>query len=197
MDSNIDFKSLWSKHQTEIPDISIVMGEIKSLKKEFLKRLIITNTLLLLTSAFIVFIWIYFQPAYFTTKLGIVMVIVAMLSFLLMLNRTYPLMQKVAPTESNHDYLQALLRIQKRQRFMHTTMMNIYFALLSTGLALYMFEYTRRMSLVAGVVAYGVTAAWVLFHWFYFRPRQIKKQQAELDKVIAKMESINGQLESQ
>ena len=78
---------------------------------------------------------------------------------------------------------------------MHTTMMNIYFALLSAGLALYMFEYTRRMSLVAGVVAYGVTAAWILVNWFYFRPKQIKKQQAELDKVIAKMESINGQLE--
>lgn len=196
MDSNIDFKSLWSKQQTETPDISIMMGEIKSLKRKFLKRVIIANTLLLLTSAFIIFIWIYFQPAYFTTKLGIVFVLLAMLSFLLMLNRTYPLTQKAAPTESNHDYLQALLQIQKRQRFMHTTMTNIYFALLSVGLALYMFEYTQRMSFVAGVMTYGISAIWILVNWFYFRPRQIKKQQAELDKVIIKMESINGQLES-
>ncbi|RAV99503.1 hypothetical protein [Pseudochryseolinea flava] len=196
MDSNIDFKGLWSKQSVQMPDISIIKDQVKQLKWKYMRRLVFANTLLLLTSAFIIFIWIYFQPEYTTTKIGIVVVIAAMVSFLLMFNRMYPLLMKISQTQNNQQYLQNLLLLQRRQKFMHATMTNIYFALLSVGLALYMYEYTVRMSAVAAVTTYAVTMVWILFNWIYLRPKQIKKQQAELNDTIAKVESMVRQMES-
>ena len=74
-------------------------------------------------------------------------------------------------------------------------MLNVYFILLLLGLALYMFEYTSRMTLLSGILAYSITGAWILFNWFYIRPRQIKKQQRKLDVVIARVEAVNEQLD--
>lgn len=79
---------------------------------------------------------------------------------------------------------------------MHTTMLNLYFVLLSTGIGLYMFEYASRMTMFWGLFTYAITAVWILFNWLYLRPRQIKKQQTKLDEIISKFESINKQLDS-
>ena len=77
---------------------------------------------------------------------------------------------------------------------METTMMNLYFILLSLGIALYMYEYTQRMSTFWGIFTYAITSIWILFNWFYLRPKQIKKQRAKLDAIIAKFEMVNNQL---
>ena len=55
-------------------------------------------------------------------------------------------------------------------------------------------EYFSRMSTLLAVVVCGVTALWFLFNWFYLRPKQIKKQEAKLNEIIAKFEDIQGQL---
>ena len=45
-----------------------------------------------------------------------------------------------------------------------------------------------------GIFAYGTTSIWILFNWFYLRPKQIKKQQSKLDEIIGKFEMLNEQL---
>jgi hypothetical protein len=57
-----------------------------------------------------------------------------------------------------------------------------------------MFEYTSRMTLFWATVTYGVTLLWIAFNWFYVRPKQIKKQQANTDELISKFEILNRQL---
>lgn len=79
---------------------------------------------------------------------------------------------------------------------MHTTMLNVYFILLSAGIGLYMYEYTSRMTMLWGIFAYGITLAWILINWFCLRPKQIKKQQSKLDEIITKFKKLNQQLEA-
>jgi hypothetical protein len=31
-----------------------------------------------------------------------------------------------------------------------------------------------------------ITSIWILFNWFYLRPKQIKNQQSKLDEIISK-----------
>jgi uncharacterized membrane protein YciS (DUF1049 family) len=45
-----------------------------------------------------------------------------------------------------------------------------------------------------GIFAYGITSIWILFNWFYLRPKQIKKQQSKLDEIIGKFKMLNEQL---
>jgi hypothetical protein len=53
--------------------------------------------------------------------------------------------------------------------------MALYFILLGLGLVLYMFEYVLRMTLLDGLLTYGITGLWIAFNWFYLKPKNNKK----------------------
>lgn len=194
MDNNINFNDLWSGQKIVQPNPDELILKVDKLKKANTKRIVYTNITLVLTSVFICFIWYYYQPQFITSKIGIVLAVLAMLSFIVASNSSLVLYKKLYAGESNQQYLKTLLLIKEKQQFMQTTMLNLYFLFLSVGLSLYMYEYVSRMSTLMAVVVCGVTALWFLFNWFYLRPKQIKKQEAKLNEIIAKFEDIQGQL---
>ena len=91
-------------------------------------------------------------------------------------------------------YLQQLLKLKEKQLFLQTTILNVYFILLSLGICLYMYEYTFRMTMLWAIVTYGITLLWIALNWFVFRPITIRKQQKTLNELIEKFEKINNQL---
>ncbi|WP_241317032.1 hypothetical protein [Chryseobacterium arthrosphaerae] len=194
MDTNIDFKNIWKQQTSNKPDMEELLGRLKKFKNENLRRLVVTNLLLIATCTGIAFVWYRYQPELATTKIGIVLVIAAMVIFLLAYNKLFMVFYKIDNTQSNSEYLQSLYMVKNKQKFMQTTMLNIYFIMLFTGLILYMYEYTSKMSFSSSAIAYIAIVAWIGFNWFYLRPKTIKKQQAKLDGLIAKFEEINNQL---
>lgn len=194
MDTNIDFKNIWKQQTSNKPDMEELLGRLKKFKNENLRRLVVTNLLLIATCTGIAFVWYRYQPELATTKIGIVLVIAAMVIFLLAYNKLFMVFYKIDNTQSNSEYLQNLYVVKNKQKFMQTTMLNIYFIMLFTGLILYMYEYTSKMSFSSSAIAYIAIVAWAGFNWFYLRPRTIKKQQAKLDGLIVKFEEINNQL---
>jgi hypothetical protein len=195
MSSNINFNELWAKQKTGEPNKEDLLSKINKFKKSNLKRLITTNFILIVTSLFTIFIWAYYQPQMITTKIGIILTILSMVIFVIAYNQSFALFRKTTNTLSNSDYLKNLLAIKAKQQFMQTTMLSLYFVLLSTGIGLYMYEYAQLMSLFWGIFAYLVTSIWVLFNWFYLRPKQIKKQQSKVDEIISKLEMLIEQLD--
>ncbi len=195
MSDSIDFKDLWNKQTAIPPNPEHLVGEIKKLKQNNLRKLVFTNMLLIAISVFIALIWIYYQPQWPTTKIGIIVIILAMVIFLLFYNKSYYLFKTQMNAQSNSSYLKDLLAIKEKQRFMEKTMLNVYFILLSIGVGLYMYEYTSRMEPIWGMVTYGITSAWILFNWFYLRPKQIRKQTAKLNAIINKFEMVSNQLD--
>lgn len=195
MHDNVNFKELWAKQTSIAPNPENLIAEIKKMHQYNLKKLVFTNILLIATSIFIILIWIYYQPQLLTTKIGIILIILAIVVFLLAYNKSYSLFKNYKYSQSNSDYLKNLLAIKGKQKFMETTMLNLYFVLLSIGVGLYMFEYTSRMKPIWGLVTYGITFLWILFNWFYLRPKQINKQRAKLDTIISKFEMVTKQLD--
>ena len=118
-----------------------------------------------------------------------------MVIFLFAYNKSLSLFKNHSNSQSNSDYLKNLLAIKAKQKFMETTMLNLYFILLSLGIGLYMYEYASRMKPIWGIVTYAITFIWILFNWFYLRPKQINKQRAKLDAIISKFEMVNNQLD--
>ena len=129
-----------------------------------------------------------------TTKIGIVLVIVAMVIFLTAYNQLFMNFYRLDNNMTNSEYLQSLYLLKNKQKFMQTTMLNLYFILLFVGICLYMYEYTSRMEVLYAVTTYAVTLAWIAINWFYLRPKTIKKQQAKINGLIDKFEEINNQL---
>lgn len=194
MDNNIDFKDLWKKQVVSEPNLDDLMQKLNQFKKLSLRKLIVTNVLLIATSLFIIYIWFSYQPELIATKLGIVLVILAMVIFLIAYNKLFTSYQTIDNTQSNSQYLQKLIDIRTKQQFMQSTMLNLYFALLSLGICLYMYEYALKMKIEKAIFAYALTITWIAFNWLYTRPRQIKKQQSKINELISQFEKINRQL---
>lgn len=197
MGSDIDLKELWNKKQAAIPDTDALLEETRRFKRNHLRKLIMANVTLVLSSAFILFVWYYFQPERLTTKMGIVLVIAAMAMYLFVYNGMLQVLRRIDDCLSSNEYLGQLLMLRTRQQLMQTRIMNAYFLMLSAGIALYMIEYTSRMSLLWATVTYGVTFLWILFNWFYIRPRTIRNQREKLNVLIQKFESLQAQLSEQ
>lgn len=193
-DNNIDFKDLWRKQSVSQPDMQDLLARVNKFKRAGLRSLWITNILLLATSAFIVFVWVYYQPQFISTKIGIIVTILAMMIYLFVYNKLLSAYKNIETTQTNQEYLQNLILIKKKQQFLQTTMMRFYFAALTFGICLYMYEYASRMTFLGASLTYGLTLLWMAFNWFLILPKQIKKQQAKINALIEKFEEINKQL---
>ena len=193
--NNIDFKDLWKKQTVSQPNIEDLMARLKQFKKAAVRSLWVANFLLAITSVFIIFIWYYFQPQFISTKIGIVLTILSMAFYLTFYNRLMNNYKNIDANQTNHEYLQKLIEIKKKQQFMQSTVLSWYFVVLLTGICLYMYEYASRMTVLYALLTYGVTLLWIGFNWFYLRPKQIKKQQEKINQLIGKFEEVNAQLE--
>jgi hypothetical protein len=188
--NEIDFKSLWQQQSSSAPNIAEFLHEAKVYQQKNKWKQGMLNVMLLLTCLVIVSIWIYYQPQLIATKIGIVLALLAIVSFLLASNKL--LLLSKLPNESDEAkyYLKALINYKTKQRFIQTKVMSLYFIMLSVGLALYLYEYVNKGGQVFTISVYSVTFAWIAFNWFYLRPKQIKKQNEKLDAMIAKLKSI-------
>ncbi|CAC9973381.1 hypothetical protein [Flavobacterium panici] len=193
-DNNIDFKDLWKKQSVSQPDMQDLLARVNKFKRAGLRSLWITNMLLFATTAFIVFVWIYYQPQFISTKIGIIVTILAMMIYLFVYNKLLSTYKSIETTQTNQEYLQNLILIKKKQQFLQTTMMRFYFATLTFGICLYMYEYASRMTFLGASLAYGLTLLWMAVNWFFILPKQIKKQQFKINSLIEKFEEINKQL---
>jgi len=192
--STIDFTAIWQQQKAAQPNIDELQNKFNRFKKNNLKKLIISNILLITTIVLTIFIWYKYQPQYLTTKIGIVLIILAMAIFLLVYNKQFSSFNKIDDTQTINDYLKSLTELKTKQKYIQTTMLSLYFIMLSLGIGFYLYEYTLMMTLFWTIFAYGITLTWIGFNWFYIRPKTIKKQQVKLDELIHTFEAVKKQL---
>jgi predicted signal transduction protein with EAL and GGDEF domain len=194
METDIDLKKIWNTQKIETPKVEILYTKANKLKSRSFLKLILVSITLLLTIAFIGFIWYYYQPELVTTKIGIILTMLAMLIFLLPFNKQFSLLMKNKAEPNSKEYLQELIKLKKMQVYQQTTMLSIYFILLALGIGLYMFEYVSKMTITWGIITYAITILWFAINWFYLRPKAITKQNAKLNKLLGEFEKLNNQM---
>ena len=194
MENNINLKALWSQQAVPPANQSDIFSKIEKHKSAGLKKMILLNSLLFLTIVFVILIWIYFKPQLWTTKIGIVLAILPMVTVMIFSNRIIPLYRKTPGIQSNSDYLHNLLEIMNKESYMQTKIMNLYFILLPIGIGLYMYEYTAKMPSVWGIVVYGVVGMWFALNWFVLRPKIIRKNTGKVNDLVQQLEKVKEQL---
>jgi hypothetical protein len=194
MSTNIDLKKLWNMQETAIPDTAALFEKTNKFKKLRFIKLLLANFIVLVTAAFMLYIWYHYQPELITTKIGIVCGILAMFLYLFVYNQMATYLKSNNYEMDSFHYLQQLLKLKEKQLFLQTTMLNVYFIVLGVGICLYMYEYACRMTMLWALVTYGVTLSWIALNWFIIRPKTIAKQQKALNELIEKFEKINDQL---
>ncbi len=197
MQHEIDFKNIWQQQKISPPDIQGLFAKLKQFRKQNVLKLIFLNIALTGTCGFIIYIWLHYQPQFISTKIGIVLVILAMVIYLIAYNKQLLLLKALNGNQSNTDYLQNLIALKRNQKHLQTTMLNLYFLLLSSGICLYMYEFALQMVKLWSIVAYAATLSWIAFHWFFTRPKTIKKQQQKIDELINRFEAVNKYLKDE
>lgn len=192
--STIDFTAIWQQQKADQPNLDELLNKFNRFKKNKLKKRIVANVLLLTTIVLTIFIWYKYQPQYLTTKIGIVLVILAMVIFLSVYNKQFSSFNKIDDTQTINGYLKSLTELKTKQKYIQTTMLSLYFIMLSLGIGLYLYEYTLMMTIFWAIFVYGITLTWIGFNWFYIRPKTIKKQQVQLDELINTFEAVKKQL---
>ncbi|WP_183575201.1 hypothetical protein HDF18_14705 [Mucilaginibacter sp. X5P1] len=195
MSTEMDFKALWNKQSTsDMPDTKALFTNADELKKKTRNKLIKLNLILLATTAIMVYMWFNIDNEHLTTRIGLILIVLAIVSYLAVSNQLMPMLFKSDFEMSSQEYLNQLIRIKRKEDFLNKVMINIYFTLLSAGLALYMLQFIARMN-TAWALTYVVwTFGWIAFSWFYLRPRGIKKKGKALNDMIERLEEVNGQL---
>lgn len=196
MSNSINLQELWLKQETATPDTNELFEKMKKFRHAHLKRIVLTNLLLLSTCAYLVSVWVGARPETILTGTGISLIILAVVLLLAVYNRMVPTLVKARQDLCSSEYLEQLLKIQNQQRFFQQNMLTTYFILLSAGICMAMFEYVSKMSMGWAVFSYGMTLLWIAINWFWIRPRTIRKQQLKINVLIDKFESLRQQLET-
>lgn len=188
-----NLSELWSKQTTKPPQIDELFSKFTKIKRWHLTKIISINIIMLATIAFIIFVWLYFEPKLITTKIGIIITLFGILAYLFVYNKLIPELIKVKGNLSNSDFLKSVIEFKERQKFLQTKMLQTFFISLTIGLCLYIYEYVSLILFPWSIIAYVATLLWIGFNWFYLRPIVIKKERNKLDSIIKKFKSISQQ----
>ncbi|HOZ74984.1 MAG TPA: hypothetical protein PLS51_02010 [Flavobacterium sp.] len=193
--TEINFKEIWQSQEAKpIANADEIAAKAKGVKRSAMLKIVLGNLLLLLTMAFIIWVVVYFEPKMISTKIGALVIVAGLMMQIIASSKLIPLLRKNDAAQNHSDYLQQLLLLKKKQAFLETTIMSLYFILLGIGLGLYMVEYALMLSVANRWLYCGLTFLWMAFAWFYLRPRTIKKQRQKLDDAIAQLERLEKQL---
>lgn len=196
MDSNnINFKDLYKQQSTSAPHIEEINKKASKFKKSQLRNSILLILGLAILTAFTIFIWIYFQPEYISTKMGIILIILGMVIFNVQNSKLLSNYKKINTMANNKEYLNNLMEIKRKQTFLQTKAISLYYIILFVGIMLYGYEYASMMPSPYGILFYVLTVAWVAFAWFYIRPKKIKSDKKKLNTLIDNYNSINEQFQ--
>jgi hypothetical protein len=194
MSNNIDFKALWSRGKASAPDVSEIFAKADRQNRKTRNKILRGNIILSLTIVLTAFIWWYYQPQMITTKIGLILMFIAIVGFLITTNQMFPLLAKTNEETDSRQFLAQMIRIKHKQEFLNKTMLTGYYIFLSVGISLYMIEYAGQGSLTFQLLTYGITFAWIAFNWFYIRTKTINKQLKAINDIITKLEEVDKQL---
>jgi hypothetical protein len=197
MSSFNDIKDMWRKQEVSVPPAQEMISLARRSSTKMARKTVLVIIALTATVAFLAWIMFYYEFRYPTTKLGTALVILAVTAAIIIHSQLLGIIRKSASSaENSKEYLNHLIRYRSKSQFIQTTGMTIYFIVLAVGLALYLFEFLAR-DLVVGISAYVISFGWILFNWFWIRPRTVRKQQKQLAELIGRIEQLLGQLKEQ
>ncbi|OOQ61860.1 hypothetical protein [Mucilaginibacter pedocola] len=187
---------VWQKQpKLEPAAVDEVLKQIKKGMRSLTTNLFwsITGMLVALIGVGLVTLFFVFQS--WVTYAGIIIILSTMIIYVLMMMRDYRLINKQDLTINPTLYLESLKEYQRSRATIYGWLYYLYVLLLSTGLALYFYEVLQSASATFKCLAYGLTAAWLLFCTFYLKNRIFASEQEKLSLMIDRLVRLQNQFD--
>ncbi len=195
MDPFKNLQDAWKGQEVSgLPDIENVKKNIRGLRNKLVRKNIIAIVLLSLTILVMIAILFFIDFEFVTTKAAVIGMIVTISGAILFMMRLNNQLYKADRLQhSSKAYLEKLKGFKTEQGQMQHRLAIAYFVIITALLYLYFYE-IYIMSATLGIIAYTSATLWILFVWFYLRPKTIAKQEGQINKMIEEVERIQAQL---
>ncbi len=193
MDNLNELKAIWKTAKT---DTLPIPGEMLRLVKRYRNKKL-RNKLRLIAGCFLLIIffvsaWFYNRPHFISTSIGMLMTTGAVIILAITNIRSIGRFIKLNDC-SNKEFISFLEQTRRNQLFYHQKTQVFGILLASAGFLLYIFEFVYQ-SILLSVIFYTSGIAYIAFVWFYLRVVKYKKQTAELNNIIEKLERMSYQI---
>ncbi len=194
MNADDRFQELW-RSKKSVPAISSqeLIKKVGDVRNKLRLKLIFTSLVLIAVLLYIdIFIFYQHPPKYVTSYIGALLLNVAIIVQTAVYAGFLKLLFENASTEAQiNDYLQHMIRVRDRRRFMQKTMLNIYYACLIVGMGLIFIEALQNVSRPEMKILLPVGAGCYMgLMWFTTRKNEIKKSEKDLGAVIEKLQAV-------
>ncbi|MCJ8152612.1 hypothetical protein MKJ01_02405 [Chryseobacterium sp. SSA4.19] len=194
MKTSYNFQEIWNQKQTDIPNIEEIKAKAEKYRKKQVLKDIGMIALLLFSAFTALFIWIFADFSFFTTKFGIMLLLIGVFSYTVLVYQKVNILKKINTSATNQEYLAGIKKAEQQQIYMQTKGLSFYYLILSAGFAFYFYEFALKMPWLKTILVYGLTFSWAAVSWFIIRPRQIRKQKEKISAVINSLELIEKDL---
>ena len=193
-----ELKNIWQQADPiALPSAKDILQEAEKAHRKIKAKIITGIVTLTFTFIYICFIAWYYNFDCITTKIGIILTLLAVVTGIVFNTQLASLLSKKADTTlDNNHYLGQLILFRNRQRFIQTKGISLYFVLLTVGILLYMYEFASR-DFTFGVIVYSITLGWIVFSWFFLRKKAIAKQGKLINEQIARIESLLSSIKNE
>ncbi|NCD72526.1 hypothetical protein [Mucilaginibacter agri] len=194
MSTEPDFKTLWSKRASnKKTDTANLIQKAAKVRKAFRFKMMVQ--IIGLTASIVVMLkaGLSIHNREYTTNIGLALMIIGVVAYLITNNRLLPMLFKREIGSSSQEYINQLIRIQRKNEFMHKVMIDVYFCLLTVGLWLYLLQGAKSFIAINAALLYLVPSGFLAIAWVFAKRRELKTIR-QLGDTIEKLESLNGQL---
>lgn len=191
-----ELQNLWKKTETPASKPTFT-SKIKTNKMKLRHVQTRGAVLLILTGLLILGLMVTFDAKLQTVPIMSAMILLSIVCFLqaaLMLLAAQKI-SRIDEAQPPAIHLQQWLDFREFQKKQRHWNMPIYYVLLGSALAVYLYELLKTQDLWIMILAFGVTYGWMFFAYFYLGKREVKKQDAEMDSIIAELKNLETQFQ--
>lgn len=192
--NDTEIKSLWRGQPAPVAELPVMRARINRFRSRRIAEACAVILLMMAAIAFGVLIWTCWPPQLILTRVGIVLACAGFMLPVWSYGRALSLYYGLNPDCSNRDYMARLSKIRRTEYKRQHVVLNLYFLLLSSGFALYTYEYAFSRSWRFGVVACSVLLLWIALNWFVLRPHLLKRRNRRFAEFERWIESYGEQL---
>lgn len=181
----------------QLPSAQVVITKAKAEGSKLQKKMQIERLCLILALISMAFVAVWIRFRFISSYIAILMMVACIVIFLYYRYKQTLSLTKMDYSRAPKVMIEDFEAYYGRQKFMSTTGIKRYFIGLNLAFALYGYEviYLSGMPVLWQLICLAVYAVWMCFAYFYLGPRQTKKENDRIEKIIAYYKSLESDLE--
>lgn len=193
-----DIQNLWKNTETSVKNPLIDYSAIKSNRQKIRANFFNGSVLLFVTALFIFGLMFFLDSKMQTPTILLAMSLVIVLCLLqaLLMYTNVRKIDQISETQTPEKHLQQWQNFNDYRKKQTHWNLPVYYLLLSSALAVYMYELLKDADKMLLVTVFSATFGWMLFSYFYLGKRSLKKMDAKFDGIIGELKNLENQFNS-